>query len=287
MTNGTNFNDNNTTQNGVFYPALYGTSLNDSINGLAGNDILSTGAGYDYLDGGSGADTMYGGTDGDTYIVDNAGDLVVEYANEGLDEVYSSIISYGLPANVETLYLTGSADSTGIGNELDNFISGNSGNNYLLGGTGNDYLYGMDGNDALYGGTGSDYISGGNGSDRLIGAFQELDSLVIDTLNGGAGSDTFVLGGGWGVSYTSADHLGEGGGYAVIEDWNPAADYIEAKGNANQYEITYSYGGSPTQVGKADGDTFIFYNGNNGKSDLIAIVQDSTDVNFARDFHFI
>jgi hypothetical protein len=287
MTNGTNFNDNNTTQNGVYYPALNGTSSNDSINGLAGDDILYGGGGYDYLDGGTGADKMYGGTDGDTYIVDNAGDLVVEYANEGLDEVYSSIISYGLPANVETLYLTGTADSTGIGNELDNFISGNSGNNYLLGGAGNDNLYGMDGNDSIYGGTGSDYISGGNGSDRLIGSFQELDSSVVDILNGGAGSDTFVLGGGWGVSYRSADHLDEGGGFAIIEDWNPAADYIEAKGNANQYEITYSYGGSPTQVGKADGDIFIFYKENNGTSDLIAIVQDSTDVNFARDFHFI
>lgn len=259
MTNGTNFNDNNTTQNGVYYPALYGTSLNDSINGLTGNDILSTGAGYDYLDGGSGADTMYGGTDGDTYIVDNAGDLVVEYANEGFDEVYSSITSYALPANVETLYLTGTADSTGIGNELDNFISGNSGNNYLLGGTGNDQLYGGDGNDSLYGSVGSDLLSGGNGSDRLIGAFQELDSLVIDTLVGGAGSDTFVLGGGWGVSYTSIEGKNEGGGYAIIQDWNPAADYIEAKGNADQYSMTHYYGSFSSVAGTSATDTFIYY----------------------------
>ncbi|GAA6617671.1 hypothetical protein NUACC26_034820 [Scytonema sp. NUACC26] len=42
--------------------------------------------------------------------------------------------------------------------------------------------------------------------DRLIGAFQELDTSVVDTLVGGAGSDTFVFGGGWGVSYTSTPH---------------------------------------------------------------------------------
>ncbi|GAA6620980.1 calcium-binding protein [Scytonema sp. NUACC26] len=286
MTNGTSFNDNNTTQNGVYYPALYGTPFDDSISGLAGNDILSAGSGNDYLDGGSGADTMYGGADGDTYIVDDVGDLVVEYANDGLDQVYSSIASYTLPANVETLYLTGTGNSSGIGNALDNFILGNSGNNNILGGAGNDQLYGGDGNDALYGGTGSDFLSGGNGSDRLIGAFQELDSLVIDTLVGGAASDTFVLGGGWGVSYTSIEGKNEGGGYAIIQDWNPAADYIEAKGNANQYSIEYSYGSFSSVAGTSATDAFIYYTGNNG-SDLIAVIQDSVDVNFARDFKFI
>ena len=65
--------------------------------GRAGDDTLSGAAGRDWLDGGTGADAMFGGLDGDTYVVDNVGDSVVEYANQGIDVVQSYLTSYTLP----------------------------------------------------------------------------------------------------------------------------------------------------------------------------------------------
>ena len=143
---GTEGNDNYyyTAQNGVFVRidnGLYGTNTTDRIYGLGGDDALYGEAGNDTLDGGTGADTLYGGTGNDTYVVDNAGDVVTEYANEGIDTVQSGI-SYTLGNNVENLTLTGTAAINGTGNELDNTIAGNAGNNTLSGLAGSDtYLF--------------------------------------------------------------------------------------------------------------------------------------------------
>ena len=60
---------------------------------------------------------MFGGAGNDAYFVDNAGDLVIENANEGTDTVYSTA-HLRLGANVENLVLQGSADLQGYGNSL-------------------------------------------------------------------------------------------------------------------------------------------------------------------------
>jgi Ca2+-binding RTX toxin-like protein len=115
--------------------------------------------GNDLLDGGTGADTLHGGAGDDTYIVDNAGDKVIEHANQGVDLVEASV-SFAIGANVENLTMIGAGNINGTGNGLANVITGNGGNNVL---------------------------SGLGGDDRLVGG------LGIDTLTGGSGKDTFCF----------------------------------------------------------------------------------------------
>ena len=75
---------------------------------------------------------MEGGAGDDIYYVDDAGDRVYERADQGIDEVRSTI-SVGLGANVENLRMLGTDNIDGRGNDLDNKMVGNSGNNNLRG----------------------------------------------------------------------------------------------------------------------------------------------------------
>ena len=153
-------------------------------------------------------------------------------------------------------------------NSNDLVAYGYAGNDEIWGDSGNDSLYGWTGDDSLYGWTGDDYLSGGDGNDRLDG--YALSSIEYDTLTGGAGSDTFVLGGSWGVSYQDF-------GYATITDWDGQFDYIETIGDASQYSFGYT-----DWSGSSALDTEIYFG-----NELIGVVQDTTDVNFARDFIFV
>jgi subtilisin family serine protease len=182
------------------------------------------------------------------------------------------------------------------GNQGDDFLVGNGGNDTIWGGKDKDDIYGDDGNDNLNGNMGDDFVSGGagddivrggkdndtlmggNGNDQLFGDIGRdrlngggIFGVEYDTLTGGTESDTFVLGDYWGMFY-------KGEGHAIITDWNWASDYIEALGNANQYSLSFSNLGA----GSAANDTGIYFG-----TDLIAIVQDSTNVNFSRDFRFV
>ncbi|MEB0223402.1 M10 family metallopeptidase, partial [Pseudomonas sp. 5S1] len=112
----------------------------NNIHGNIGNNIL---------DGGAGADTLSGLAGDDTYIVDDINDQVIESANEGHDQVRTSI-SYTLAANVEDGVLLGNAAINLDGNSLDNVLTGNSGDNTLNGSYGADTMIGGDGVDTYY-----------------------------------------------------------------------------------------------------------------------------------------
>src|SRR5262245_7981981 len=147
---------------------LDGGAGDDNLYGEEGADTLTGGSEDDELDGGTGADSMAGGTGDDLYVVDNAGDVVTELNNEGTADLIMSSIGRVLPAYVENLMLTGTANINGVGNLQDNMLVGNAGNNTLTGVTGADYLKGAGGNDILWGGAGGDTIDGGEGVDTAI-----------------------------------------------------------------------------------------------------------------------
>jgi len=147
---------------------LWGGADDDALYGMDGTDVLKGFGGNDVLDGGEEADDMWGGTGNDTYVVDDADDMVTEYAGEGIDTV-DAAINYTLGDEFENLVLLpGRGSLSGTGNDLDNAIIGNEGDNLLNGGGGADTLKGLGGADILDGGTGADIMLGGDGYDIYI-----------------------------------------------------------------------------------------------------------------------
>lgn len=153
------------------------------LNGGGGDDTLIGGAGSDVLIGGGGADSMAGGRGNDTYFVDDAGDVVIEYANEGFDKVYASI-DHTLGAFVEDGVLEGTAIAL-TGNAFDNRLLGNAEDNIISGG---------DGKDTLAGDLGDDILIGGEGGDGYVYALGDGHDTIIET--GTTGDDYIVLAGG-------------------------------------------------------------------------------------------
>jgi len=162
---------------------ISGMGGNDRINGGAGNDILNGLEGLDILDGGTGDDTMTGGTGNDVYLVDSTGDIVIEGVGGGTDRINSSV-SYTLSANVETLFLTGTAAINGSGNALANTITGNAAANTLDGGAGNDTMTGGAGNDVYTVESTGDIVNEGvgEGTDRIDSSVSYALSANVETL---------------------------------------------------------------------------------------------------------
>lgn len=179
----------------------------------------------------------------------------VQFTGAGFNDIISSIRIY----------------KATTGGALNDVLKGSASNDLLSGFNGNDQLFGNAGNDKLLGGAGNDTLIGGDGNDFLDG-FSTGQTRELDVLTGGAGSDTFCLGdGARGCFYT-----GNASNNAVITDFDYQLDYIQVQGVASDYRLqTGNWGGSAAM------DTAL-YKGN----DCIALIQDTTNVNFSRDFMF-
>jgi Ca2+-binding RTX toxin-like protein len=158
-------------------------------------------------------------------------------------------------------------NDTLMGQNGNDDLFGNDGDDKLLGEAGNDNLYGGFGNDKLLGETGSDFLSGGAGNDVIDGGGIGFGSEEVDTLTGGAGADTFVLGQNFGASYL-------GFGYASITDFT-TGDKIQLHGSINEYSLDKS--------AAWNGGTAIFYN----QTDLVGFVQNTTNISLSSDFNFV
>jgi Ca2+-binding RTX toxin-like protein len=293
----------------------YGTTAgngNALDNWLAGNSAANTlngAAGDDVLDGGAGADTLIGGVGNDAYVVDNAGDVVTENSGEGTDLVQASV-SYTLAANVENLYLTGTAAIDGTGNDSDNVLTGNAAANILSGGSGADTLIGRAGDDTYVvddvgdvvvenAGEGTDLVQASisyalsatvenltlTGTAAINGTGNESNNVLTgnvaaNTLTGGAGDDTYVV-----------DNAGD----VVVENADEGTDLVQASASytlsANVENLTLIGSGAINGTGNTLDNVLTgnaaanILNGGTGTDTLIGgggndiyVVDDATDV---------
>lgn len=165
---------------------LDGAGGSDLLVGGAGNDTLVGGTGNDSMDGGTGVDSMVGGAGNDTYTMDSAGDVVIELAGQGIDELDSRVdidltsragfagIDYVVLAadpTTPTVDNPAVTATTIVGNALDNILVGNNKANTISGGAGNDLLW----------------------SDAPLQLLSQAGDATADTLNGGLGNDRYVV----------------------------------------------------------------------------------------------
>ncbi|MDO3433992.1 calcium-binding protein, partial [Rhizobium sp. CBN3] len=260
-----------------------GNDLDNTLTGGAAADTLSGDAGNDTLNGGAGTDILIGGEGDDTYIVDNAGDIVTEVADEGTDTVRTTLANYTLGSDVENLSFVGTAAFAGTGNSLANTITGGAGNDTLDGAAGADTLIGGAGNDTyiidnagdivteaavvgidtvrttlaayileanvenlLFTGSGS-FTGTGNALANTITGGADNDTLDggagNDTLNGGAGNDIYVVD-------SASDVINEAVGAGTDEIRTALAAYSIAA-LVNVENLTYTGSANFTGTGNA------------------------------------
>jgi Ca2+-binding RTX toxin-like protein len=121
------------------------------------------------------------------------------------------------------------------------------------------------------GGTDNDLLEGGSGNDTLLGA--DPSNLGVqpgeqDTLSGGEGLDLFSLGDKNQVYYDDRNSQTEGStDYALIQDFNPAQDKIQLKGDRSLYSLAF--------FADSQGNTLanIFYRPPGSVSERIGIIK--------------
>ncbi|BAY20626.1 hypothetical protein NIES2100_03680 [Calothrix sp. NIES-2100] len=224
--NGTNYNDNGTTQNNVYYPILTGTDGDDNIYGLAGNDIINGGAGNDnlsgdagndllrggdgndYLSGGYGNDTLIGDRGADRFLGGAGNDLLIWNNGDGSDRIsgetgYDTVQVNGAPVG-DNFRLQRDAQGKAIFDRLNLVpftLTVDTAEKFEINGQGGDDI--LDVNNLVgtgvtlvqfTGGAGNDTLDGSDSSTQLYGNGDAGDDVLTgssasDTLNGGDGND--------------------------------------------------------------------------------------------------
>jgi Ca2+-binding RTX toxin-like protein len=187
---------------------------------------------------------MIGGPGNDIYAIDDAGDVVVESANEGIDEIQVGF-AWTLADNLENLTLTGKTAINGTGNAAANRLIGNAGTNLLVG---------LDGNDTLDGGAGADTLNGGSGNDTYV--VDDVKDTLIELAGGGI--DTVISSQAWTLA-ANFEHLTLTGNAALKAAGNELANLIT--GNDGNNSLTGG-AGDDTLVGGAGNDSLVGGEGN-------------------------
>jgi len=178
---------------------LIGTT---AINGTgnASNNVITGNASANRLTGGGGTDTLQGGLGDDVFVFTNAASMqnvtITEAVGAGNDYVELSTAglvittNYNSGTNVTTITVGGSTPTGFSATGVEGVRLAGAGNAMTAtGGSGADRIISGGNNKVMNGGDGNDYLDsefgGGTGSSN--------NNTVRDTLNGGNGSDTYVI----------------------------------------------------------------------------------------------
>jgi Ca2+-binding RTX toxin-like protein len=230
--------------------SLKGTNEGDLINGLGGDDTLRgeggddtlIGAGgNDYLGGGVGADKLDGGSGNDT-LVGNDGDDVLT-GGDGTDHLIGGLGADTLDGGTGYNIADYSSDTAGVYiNLVTNTFSGGEAEGDVL--INIPRVYGGSGDDTLIGSTDAYWLRGHGGDDILVSAENATGSY---NLEGGSGSDTFVLLPDWYIN--------------TIMDFVSGEDVIDLTATGLQFaDLTIAQSGANTEISEAGGNLIVLSN---------------------------
>jgi Ca2+-binding RTX toxin-like protein len=217
---------------------------------------------------GSGTQSVLEGLGGnDNYYVGNEGTVIVESANNGWDTVLSTT-NRTLEANVEELYLLGTANLYGRGNEQDNNLNGNVGNNMLDGRGGADFMQGGAGDDTYYVDNAGDVVKerAGEGLDTVNSRVSYTLSANVEnlTINLERAASPILVGTGNELdNHLKADGRIEISAHAILEgmagndtlDSNIRCSSIMLGGEGNDFYYIYNVGDTVTEYANQGIDT--------------------------------
>lgn len=245
---------------------ITGNDLANYLTGSGGANTLTGGIGNDTLDGGLGNDRLVGGVDNDTYIVNAAGDVIVEAANEGDDHVqvaFTAAGTYALSDNIETATVTSPSLAVNItGNIRNNVLTGNAGANLLAGGGGNDTLVGLAGKDTLDGGAGTDTVV-------IDGNFGDYSITAAPT---GAAGDIQIVGNGQTIIVRGVEVLQFNDGNQLMSDLSIPTNGDDVL-NVGVSLMMNGLAGNDTILGTAGNDTI---DGGKGNDLMVGGLGDDT-----------
>ncbi|MGL5874417.1 MAG: calcium-binding protein [Xenococcaceae cyanobacterium] len=220
---------------------------------------------------------IYEGTNGDDppYILNNPNPLIAHGYN-GADNITGG--------NADDLIFGDDGDDRLQGGGSRDTLDGGWGDDKLFGEADNDLLQGWQGKDELFGGAGNDILVGGSGTDILNA--HDPNGIGLDTLLGGADSDTFILGETGKVFYLDPANAQGQVNYAVIgselDVFQPGIDKIQLAGAAGNYTFALeaAFGSATTDIKITE---------NNHPGDVIAFIVDVplANLNIANDVIFV
>jgi Ca2+-binding RTX toxin-like protein len=200
---------------GAANDTMTGSAQDDSLAGGANHDSITAGAGNDFVTGGGGddifvfaagigltsADTVNGGMGNDTLgLTGNSAIALTDFDNvSNIEAIIVGNTTTNIAITTTDAFVVTAAslsfDASSLTTGTLNFDGSaeTDGQFGITGGAANDTMMGGGLDDTLAGGSGNDSLTGGVGNDSFVFAAGAAGLTSLDTVKGGAGTDTLNL----------------------------------------------------------------------------------------------